>query len=87
MIVSAVGTVTLTGASSSGGVFWAQFSVTFPTPFAEPPLVTVNCELSGTIQTTQILSVSTTGFTCRAIRINAAPVGNDHRWTAVGVPA
>ena len=70
-------------------------TVTFPTPFAQPPIIFVTMDqvVTALPVTVQILSKTVNGFTCRLVKhLTAAPyhanndisVGVNYNWMAVG---
>lgn len=91
----AAGEATTSGAtgSSSAPVYWSgNETVTFPVGrFTEPPIVTATpaANASGTILLgIQVHDITTSGFTYKVMRINAAPAsGTKIHWHAIQMTA
>lgn len=73
------------GVGNSGSVWWGERTVSFGVTFAQIPAITVYCYTTGAVVACTVITASTTGFTFRAIRFQAALSGTfSYAWSAVG---
>lgn len=73
------------GVGNSGLVWWGERTVTFGVTFVQVPAISIYGLTTGAVMACTVLSASTTSFTFRAIRFQAALSGTyDFAWTAVG---
>ena len=73
------------GIGNSGLVWWGELTVSFGQTFVEPPSVVVYCLTTGAVMYGVVLSITTTGFTFRAVRLQAAlATGFSYAYAVVG---